>query len=170
MEEETIKTITIRENPYELLQLSEIIDKLEYFDEVVKTLKLEGEVIYRDYKIIYKKRDGRGKYLYIWYDDNSLPIMYYNKAEELCSDLGIALQSLRQNSSKEKSGKMVFRGVEGYVEMIENRISKEEVRLRKLEKSKKYSRDNKERISKMNKEKYRKKVGKMTYKKEKKEK
>lgn len=139
MEEEIIKTITIRENPYELIQLGDIIDKLEYFDEVVKTLKEEGEVVYRDTKIIYKHRDGRSVFNFIWYDDDSLPIRHYNNVKDLSHDIKIAVQTIRGIMSEKKTNILRFKNVEGFVEAFENPISQEEVERRRVKYNKAYN-------------------------------
>lgn len=173
MEDEVIKTITIRESPYDMIELAEIVDKLEYFDEVYKTLKLEGFVRYRDYEIVYKYKSLRNKINYIWYDDSSLPIKYYNTIQDLANDLGMSVSNINTKYKTTHSDILTFKSVEGYVERVrvENTLTDEEKRIRINTNAKKryqtkkkevkeytqnYYQKNKEKIKKYNREKYQK--------------
>jgi hypothetical protein len=82
--------ITIHEGEYEFLRLAEIIKHTQYFDTLYEMLVTDGEVEYANYIIKYKRKNHKNKYVFISYDDNELPIRFYDRLEELAEDYNVS--------------------------------------------------------------------------------
>lgn len=97
MDKHQKKIISIKENPYEMIQLQSIVDKDKYFDQVYHDMKTNSVAYYRDYEIRYEKIYGGGKkYEYATYDKDGLPIKYYSNVKDVASDYGYLPQSIHR--------------------------------------------------------------------------
>ena len=82
--------ITIYENDYDFLRLSEIVKEDKYFDTIYEMLIEKGKVIYKDYLIKYKPLDHKNKHRFIAYDKDETLIKSYSRALDLANDYEVA--------------------------------------------------------------------------------
>jgi hypothetical protein len=89
MDQSKKTVVTIYENDYEFLRLSEVVKEVKYFDTIYEMLVEKGEVVYKDYIIKYKSHNHKNKYRFIAYDKDEVLIKSYSRAWDLANDYGV---------------------------------------------------------------------------------